>query len=140
MCTPMHEVLAPTPVPGHPSTGSLYIGSFSAVQDRDMLRENRITHLVQVLDVPWLPVSEKDGFSTHRISIDDAITVDIRPHLEAACNYIDSSLRSGRNVLVHCQQVCPIPGPSMEYRHSTPFRVSHAVQLSYLRTSSVTVE
>jgi len=104
MCTPMHEVLGPTPVPGHPSTGSLYIGSLAAVQDREMLRENRITHLVQVLDVPWLPVSEKDGFSTHRIKIDDVITVDIRPYLEAACNYIDGSLRSGRNVLVHCQQ------------------------------------
>lgn len=105
MCTPMHEVLPPTPVPGHPPTGALYIGSFAAVQDRDMLREHRITHLVQVLDVPWLPAYDKDGFSTYRISIDDATTVDIRPYLEAACNYIDATLRSGRNCLVHCQQV-----------------------------------
>lgn len=105
MCTPMHEVLSPTPIPGHPSAGALYMGSLAAVQDKEMLRQHHITHLVQVLDVPWLPVSEKDGFSTYRISIDDAITVDIRPHLEAACNYIDASLRSGRNVLVHCQQV-----------------------------------
>ncbi|KAF9444655.1 phosphatases II [Macrolepiota fuliginosa MF-IS2] len=104
MCTPMHEVLSTTVTPGHAPSGALYIGSLAAVQDKEMLREHRVTHLVQVLDVPWLPASEKDGFSTYRISIDDAITVDIRPHLEAACNYIDTSLRSGRNVLVHCQQ------------------------------------
>ncbi|KAJ3575509.1 hypothetical protein NP233_g1049 [Leucocoprinus birnbaumii] len=104
MCTPMHEVLSATPVPGHTTTGALFIGSFAAVQDKDMLREHRITHLVQVLDVPWLPAFEKDGFSTYRISIDDATNVDIRPYLEAACNYIDAALRSGRNCLVHCQQ------------------------------------
>jgi hypothetical protein len=105
MCTPMHEVLSPASVPGFQTTGALYIGSFAAVQDKDMLHENRITHLVQVLDAPWLPASEKEGFSTHNIRIDDAASVDIRPYLEAACNYIDATLRSGRNCLVHCQQV-----------------------------------
>ncbi|XP_006457669.1 hypothetical protein AGABI2DRAFT_80093 [Agaricus bisporus var. bisporus H97] len=104
MCTPMHEVLSPSSVPGFQNSGALYIGSFAAVQDKHMLHENRITHLVQVLDAPWLPASEKEGFSTHNIRIDDAVTVDIRPHLEAACNYIDTTLRSGRNCLVHCQQ------------------------------------
>lgn len=111
MCTPMHEVLPPSSVPGFQNSGALYIGSFAAVQDKHMLHENRITHLVQVLDAPWLPASEKEGFSTHNIRIDDAVTVDIRPHLEAACNYIDTTLRSGRNCLVHCQQVRRSPEP-----------------------------
>ena len=104
MCTPMHQILSPSIISGS-RTGSLYIGSLSAVNDIDLLRDHRISHLVQVLDAPWLPVSEADGFDCHRISILDHNTVDLKPHLESACNYIDRALRSGRNVLVHCQQV-----------------------------------
>ncbi|KAF8148262.1 protein-tyrosine phosphatase-like protein [Crassisporium funariophilum] len=106
MCTPMHQVLAPSPIPGHPgyNTGALYLGSLSAVQDKDLLRQHHITHLVQVLDVPWLPLSEKDGFNCYRIDILDQSTADLRPHLEAVCAHIDRTLRSGRSVLVHCQQ------------------------------------
>lgn len=106
MCTPMHQILPPTPIASHPgySTGALYLGSLSAVMDVDLLRQNHITHLVQVLDVPWLPLSEKEGFNCYRIDILDQSTVDIRPHLEAACAHIDKTLKSGRSVLVHCQQ------------------------------------
>lgn len=104
MCMPMHQVLSPSSTSGA-STGCLYIGSLSAVNDKDLLRDHRISHLVQVLDAAWLPISEKDGFDCYRISILDHSTVDLRPHLEGACNYIDRALRSGRNVLVHCQQV-----------------------------------
>ncbi|GLB45286.1 putative dual specificity phosphatase, catalytic domain [Lyophyllum shimeji] len=100
MCTPMHQVLSPQ----GSITGSLYVGSLSALQDKDLLSEHGISHLVQVLDAPWLPLSEKDGFHCYRIQILDQSTVDLKPHLEAACNYIDRALRSGKNVLVHCQQ------------------------------------
>jgi len=103
MCTPMHQILSPSSISGA-STGCLYIGSLSAVNDIELLRDHRISHLVQVLDAAWLPTSEKDGFDCHRISILDHNTVDLKPHLEGACNYIDRALRSGRNVLVHCQQ------------------------------------
>ena len=111
MCTPMHQVLVPAALPPSPSaphgaqTGSLYIGSLSAVQDPALLRANHITHLVQVLDVPWLPLSEQDGFNCYRIPIMDERSADIRPHLEGVCAHIDSALRAGRSVLVHCQQV-----------------------------------
>lgn len=107
MCTPMHQVLPPSPLPNYPGayTGALYIGSMTAVNDRDLLREHHITHLVHALDVPWIPLSERDGFNCYRIDILDQSTADIRPHLEAACNHIDKALRSGKNVLVHCQQV-----------------------------------
>ncbi|KAK0483133.1 protein-tyrosine phosphatase-like protein [Armillaria luteobubalina] len=106
MCTPMHRILGPTPLPNDPSkfTGSLYLGSLAAVCEKDLLREHHITHLVQVLDVPWLPISEKDGFSCYRIDILDQASSDLRPHLEDACNYIDRALRGGKSVLVHCQQ------------------------------------
>ncbi|KAF8875647.1 protein-tyrosine phosphatase-like protein [Infundibulicybe gibba] len=94
MCTPMHQILppAPSPTPRHHRCSV------------HLLREHRITHLVQVLDAPWLPQSEKDGFHCYRIDILDQSTVDLKPHLEAACNHIDKALRSGRSVLVHCQQ------------------------------------
>lgn len=101
MCTPMHLILPSS----SPSSGSLYLGSLSAVLESDYLRNHHITHIVQVMDAPWTPLSEKDGFNTYRIQLLDESSADIRPHLEAACAHIDKTLRSGKNVLVHCQQV-----------------------------------
>ncbi|KAH7904829.1 protein-tyrosine phosphatase-like protein [Hygrophoropsis aurantiaca] len=40
----------------HRREGTLFLGSMSAALDRDLLHTHRITHLVQVLDVPWLPI------------------------------------------------------------------------------------
>ncbi|KAG6895566.1 hypothetical protein C0992_000597 [Termitomyces sp. T32_za158] len=100
ICTPMHQILSSQ----GSTSGMLYVGSLSACQDKDLLVDHGISHLVQVLDAPWIPVSEKDGFNCHRIQILDHATADLKPHLEAACNYIDRALRNGRNVLVHCQQ------------------------------------
>ncbi len=117
MCTPMHLVLESSFLPGTTVTsGALYLGSLSAVNDIDLLREHRITHLVQVLDVPWLPQSEKNGFTCYRIDILDHSSVDLRPHLEAVCNHIDKALKSGQSVLVHCQQVRSQPHLSSSSR------------------------
>ena len=108
MCTPMHQILPPSPLPSSPgaTTGALYLGSMAAVYDEDLLHEHHVTHLIQVLKVPCLPCSDKDVFECYRIGILDKSTVDLKPHLEAACNYIDKALGSGKNVLVHCRQVC----------------------------------
>jgi hypothetical protein len=107
MCTPMHMILPPAQNPSNPSqsSGALYLGSLSAVMDKDMLREHRITHLVHVLDVPWLPMSEQEGFVGYKLPIEDQDSTELRPHLEAVCNHIDAALKSGRNLLVHCHQV-----------------------------------
>ncbi|GAW05319.1 phosphatases II [Lentinula edodes] len=69
MCTPMHQVLAPSASSTSPShaTGSLYF-----------LTLRGFPHFPKLMD--------------------------LKPHLEDACNSIDRALRSGRNVLVHCQQ------------------------------------
>jgi len=109
MCTPMHQIIPYTPpsLNGGP-VGALYLGSLTAVNDTDLLREHRISHLVQVLDTAWLP-AERGGLSCYRIDIRDSSSADLRPHLEAACSYIDKALRSGKNVLVHCQQVRLLP-------------------------------
>ena len=106
MCTPMHLILESSTSPGAAATsGALYLGSLTAVNDMDLLREHRITHLVQVIDIPWLPQAEKNGFTCYRIDIVDHSSADLRPHLEAVCNHIDKTLKSGQSVLVHCQQV-----------------------------------
>lgn len=116
MCTPMHQIL-PVRHPNatsqlihsvHPSpSGGLYLGSISATMDRELLKTHRITHVVQVLDAPWIPISEKDGFRCLRIDIHDKPTADLKSHLETACQFIAGALISGGNVLVHCQQVRP---------------------------------
>lgn len=108
MCTPMHQILPPVALPhgSSPSTsGALYLGSLAAVYDATALRDAHISHIIQVLDVPWQPLSEKDGFNCYKIPVMDDTSVDLRPHLEEACTYIDRTLRSGKSVLVHCQQV-----------------------------------
>ncbi|KAI9444308.1 phosphatases II [Lactarius indigo] len=99
MCTPMHLILpsSPPPATSRPQTsnpGALYLGSITAVLDPSILKEHDIRHLVQVLDVPWLPAYEEDGYECYHL----------RPHLEDTIENIDSALRRGRNVLVHCQQ------------------------------------
>ncbi|KAJ6483514.1 protein-tyrosine phosphatase-like protein [Mycena vitilis] len=131
MCTPMHQILPPAPLPPsapahpHPSSaspyapyasassnggangmsGALYLGSLSAVNDHPLLRAHGITHLVQALEAPWAPPARKeDGFVAYSIDIRDKESVDLRPHLEAACVYIERALRRGEGVLVHCQQ------------------------------------
>ncbi|KAJ7247047.1 protein-tyrosine phosphatase-like protein [Mycena rebaudengoi] len=127
MCTPMHQILPPTAIPPpaapHPSSaspyapypsahaqnpplsGALYLGSLSAVNDHPLLRAHGIVHLVQAIEAPWAPpCRQEDGFVSYSIDIRDKESVDLRPHLEAACVYIERALRRGESVLVHCQQ------------------------------------
>ncbi|KAI0264762.1 DSPc-domain-containing protein [Gloeopeniophorella convolvens] len=107
MCTPMHLILPPSAATARSPlvhSGALYLGSISAVLDPSILKEHNIHHLVQVLDVPWLPSIEKDGYECYRMDILDVESQDLKPHLEDAVEDIDSALRRGQNVLVHCQQ------------------------------------
>jgi len=103
MCTPMHQILAPDVVDGR-ARGALYLGSLAAVFDPPALREAHVSYIVQVLDAPWNPLSEKEGFSCYKIPVMDDTAVDLLPHLEEACANIDKAMRSGKTVLVHCQQ------------------------------------
>ncbi|KAF8217167.1 protein-tyrosine phosphatase-like protein [Mycena galopus ATCC 62051] len=105
-----HDGLGPTPVPGPEAdgaattTGALYLGSMAAAHDMDLLRAHDIAHLVQVLEVPWMPDSDRPGLSCHRVDLQDTVSASLLPHLEAACDYIRVSLSRRENVLVHCQQ------------------------------------
>jgi len=102
MCTPMHQILLPPPAQ---HLGHLWLGSFAAISDPDLLRKHRISHLVQVLDVPWLPPVNDPNMTVTRIDIMDIPSADLKSHLDDACARIEKSLAAGKNVLVHCQQV-----------------------------------
>ena len=107
MCTPMHQILLPPPTQ---HLGNLWLGSFAAISDPDLLRKHRISHLVQVIDVPWLPPVNDPNMTVTRIDIMDIPSADLKSHLDDACARIEMSLAAGKNVLVHCQQVCfPFP-------------------------------
>ena len=106
MCTPMHLILPPNSSSAAP--GALYLGSLSAVMDSANLRQHHIAVLVQVLDVPWLPPLEQEGFECYRMDVLDVESHDLKPHLEGAVERIDAALKRGKNVLVHCQQVSVI--------------------------------
>ncbi len=123
MCTPMHLILPSStpPATSRPQAsipGALYLGSITAVLDPSILKEHDIRHLVQVLDVPWLPAYEEDGYECYRLDILDTESQDLRPHLEDTVENIDSALRRGRNVLVHCQQVS-VSSNCFHSRHQT---------------------
>jgi len=99
--TPMHQILLPPPAQ---HLGHLWLGSFAAISDNDLLRKHRISHLVQVIDVPWLPPVNDPNMTVTRIDIMDIPSADLRSHLDDACARIEKSLAAGKNVLVHCQQ------------------------------------
>lgn len=108
LCTPMHEIIA-SQERSTKQTGALWLGSLAAATDQDLLREHHIVDLVQVLDVPWLPQTDEKSFRTYRIDIMDTASADLKSHLEGVCQHIDDALKAGRNVLVHCHQVCLAP-------------------------------
>jgi len=97
----MHQILLPPPAQ---HLGHLWLGSFAAISDADLLRKHRISHLVQVIDAPLLPSVNDPNMTVTRIDIMDIPSADLKSHLDNACARIEKSLAAGKNVLVHCQQ------------------------------------
>lgn len=123
MCTPMHQILLPPPAQ---HLGHLWLGSFAAISDNDLLRKHRISHIVQVIDVSWLPPVNDPNMTVTRIDIMDIPSADLKSHLDDTCARIEKSLTSGKNVLVHCQQVCFAYLPSQLF--SSPLSQGHLSQ------------
>lgn len=102
---PMNEVL-----PATGRRGALFIGSWIASVDDELLAAHNIRALVSLHDAGLAGEMEpRAGRSAHRIVIHDSTAVDIRPYLDASCRFIEEKLSRGENVLVHCQQVRFIP-------------------------------
>ena len=121
MCTPMHQILLPPPA--H-HLGHLWLGSFAAISDNDLLKKHRISHIVQVIDAAWFPPISDPNMTVTRIDIMDVPSADLKSHLDETCTGIERSLESGKNVLVHCHQV-----------HSHFFLASSPPHLSLSRAS-----
>jgi len=106
--TPFHNVLPPEPGSlGPNSVGGLYIGSLSAVVGGSVnaLRSLNISIIIQVLHIPFLVLSEEEGFTCYRVDIDDRPSQNLDAQLlEQVCVYIEEMRNSGKGVLVHCQQ------------------------------------
>lgn len=75
-----------------------------AARSTRSLTENRITHILSVC-ADQIPAELPEAPYTHkRISVEDVEFADLLIHLPSACRFIDSALRSGGIVLVHCGQ------------------------------------
>lgn len=102
MATPMHLILQGN---AERNEGTLYLGSLGAVSEPDVLHQHQINHIVQVIELPWIPL---DGFETYCIDLGDVQTADLQSHLADASNHIHGLIVSGASVLVHCHQVSGI--------------------------------
>ena len=99
MVTPMHVILQGD---AEKNEGTLYLGSLGAISDPDVLRAHHISHIIQVIELPWIPL---DGFETYCIDLGDDQTADLQSHLADASLHIHGLIISGASVLVHCHQV-----------------------------------
>lgn len=102
MCLPINLVL---PADERSNRGALYIGTWVASMDSEILDSHHIDDIVSINDEAMMSFNRTDDRGAHRIVLSDSSASDIRPHLDSACKYISSKLSNGENVLVHCQQV-----------------------------------
>ncbi|EJD02635.1 phosphatases II [Fomitiporia mediterranea MF3/22] len=101
MCTPINEVIAADSRKG---TGALYIGSWFASVDPELLATYNIQQIVAIIDSSMCFVPPSEGRGAYKIPLEDSSRADLKPHLDGACRFIAEQLEKGNNVLVHCQQ------------------------------------
>lgn len=75
-----------------------------AARSTRSVNENRITHILSVCADQIPAELPEAGISHMRIEVEDNEIANLLIHLPAACRFIDSALRSGGVVLVHCFQ------------------------------------
>lgn len=87
-------------VPMHEIEEGLYLGSLDAAQNRALLHENGVTHVLSILDT-FHYYSTIEGLKYHKIMLPDSPGADILSHVPEALTYISNSLKTGK-ILVHC--------------------------------------
>ena len=85
--------------------GRLYIGTWIASVDTEILDSYRINAILSINDEMMSSSERTDGRAAYRINLSDSTASDIGPYLNGACKFISEKLSEGGNVLVHCQQV-----------------------------------
>ena len=100
------------PVYQHPNGSRLYVGNEVASQSKEILGEHRITCIVNCTDD--LPNVFKDGsityfdFDIYRFmefdleEEEDELLQELLKFFEAVFHFVEQSLGTGKNVLVHC--------------------------------------
>ncbi|KAF8492512.1 hypothetical protein JB92DRAFT_2751557 [Gautieria morchelliformis] len=81
---------------------NLWIGSLAAARDPDLLHNNGITSILSVMRGRF---AIHKSFTRHQVLLDDTTVSDAIVHFPVCIEWIDSELKKGRGVLVHCQ-VC----------------------------------
>ena len=91
--------------PRKPSTiidSFLYHGDLGHAQNKALLNELGIQHIVNVCDCP-LDKDIVDHFNVLWIKIDDVLGANIRPHFDRTNSFLHTCKEKGEKVLVHCQ-------------------------------------
>ena len=91
--------------PRKPSTiidGFLYHGDLGHAQNKALLNELGIQHIVNVCDCP-LDKDIVDHFNVLWIKIDDVLGANIGLHFDQTNSFLHTCKEKGEKVLVHCQ-------------------------------------
>jgi len=78
----------------------LYLGDVEASEDLDMLRNNKITHIL--VAGSGLDKHYPEEFVYHQIEVDDAGHIDMISHFSGCIDFIAGALSKNGSVLVHC--------------------------------------
>lgn len=89
-------------VPMHSITDRLLLGNLFAAQDRNLLRQQGVTHIVCCLGPAR--VHHPGEFEYYVLEAGDSPEVDISQHFDPVGRWIDAALSAGQEnkVLVHC--------------------------------------
>lgn len=115
LCVPLNEVRLRNAhnelSSNHHVMGALFVGSWTASVDEEILSKNDIRQLVAVTDAPWAAMDDDQRLTqrhVYTIPLQDTAsppaTTTLRDSLPRVCRFIDKQLHSGENVLVYCQQ------------------------------------
>lgn len=88
-------------VPMHEIDTNLYLGSLMAANNFAILSNAGISTLVSALSKDT-PLTKHPSIKYYSISIDDTPSSNIAQHVPEAIRFIDSELRQGKKVLIHC--------------------------------------
>ena len=95
--------------PSHIINDKLFIGNMQSAQNHDILKQLRITHILNVTaDIPCYHQGNDSGLNIKylQIFVDDHVNEDISIHFEEATSFIYNALNEDDNnrILIHCRQ------------------------------------
>ena len=99
---PERRVCVPKSLPIVGLTSSVFISSYHAAKDLEILRAVGITHILNLAPARQCPNLYVDDFTYCAIPLPDNPCTDLAGYLPEAVEFIDSAVKEGGKVLVHC--------------------------------------